>query len=240
MQRGHLNGSYTMPEFCEVAYSATLAGAQGHNFKGWGRVFAVEGSECTIKWQTEKKASSHSMTYVFLTAFHSIPSSDSASVALYLESEHSATDPKVSLRSAAQQNTQTQGDPAKLFLFISSEVPRATHEAVLQCLTAIIINSLQPCISAQNFVHFLRLSQSAQSVPSSRRHSSPCPQQVPMPSSGLHYPSSSSNLKGTATACSESASGIRQSCREWCHAGRHVFPRCNEQRESLVSIACFL
>ena len=131
----HLNGSYIMPEFCEVGYSA----------------------------------SSHSITDVFLTAFHSIPSLDSASEApLYLESEHEATDPKTSLRSAAQQNTQTQGDPAKLFLLISSEVPRATHVAVLQCLTAIVINSLQPCIPAQNFVHFLRLSQSAQSVPSSR------------------------------------------------------------------------
>ena len=79
MQRGHLNGSYIMPEFCEVRYSATLARAQGHNFKGWGKVLAVEGSECTIKWQTEKKAGSHSITNVFLAAFHSIPSSDSAS-----------------------------------------------------------------------------------------------------------------------------------------------------------------
>ena len=42
MRRGHLNGS------CEVGYSATLARAQGHNFKGylhWGKVLAVEGSE---------------------------------------------------------------------------------------------------------------------------------------------------------------------------------------------------
>ena len=167
MQRGHLNGSYIMSEFCEAGYSATLARAQGHNFKGGDKVLAVEGSECTIKWQTEKKA--HSITDVFLTALHSIPSSDSASEApLYLESEHEATHPKTSLRSAAQHNTQTQGDPAKLFLLVSSKVPRATHLAVLQCLTAIVINSLQPCIPAQNFVHFLRLSQSAQSVPSSR------------------------------------------------------------------------
>ena len=108
---------------------------------------------------------SHSIRVVFLTALHSIPSSDSASEApLYLESEHEATDPKMSLHSAAQHNTQTQGDPAKLFLLVSSEVPRTTHVAVLQCLTAIVINSLQPCIPAQNFVHFL----SAQSVPSSR------------------------------------------------------------------------
>ena len=126
-------------------------------------MLALEGSECTIKWQTEKKASSHSITDVFLTALHSILSSDSASEApLYLESEHEATDPKTSLRSAVQHNTQTQGDPAKLFLLVSS------HVAVLQCLTAIVINSLQPCIPAQNFVHFLRLSQCAPSVPSSR------------------------------------------------------------------------
>ena len=61
---------------------------------------------------------------------------------LYLESDHEATDPKTSLCSAAQQNTQTQSDPAWLFLLISSEVPRATHVAVLQCLIAIVINSL--------------------------------------------------------------------------------------------------
>ena len=158
-----------MPEFCEVGYSRTLARAQGHKFKGWGKVHAVESSECTIKWQKEKKASSHSITDVFLTAFHCILSSDCASEApLYLESEHEATNPKTSLCSAAQHNTQTQGDPAKLFLLISSEVPRATHVAVLQCLTAIVVNSLQPCIRAQNIVHFLRVSQSAQSVPSSR------------------------------------------------------------------------
>ena len=72
-----------MPEFCEVGYS-TLVRAQGHNFKGylhWGKVLAVEGSECTIKWQIAKKPSSHSITDVLLTAFHSIPSSDSASEA---------------------------------------------------------------------------------------------------------------------------------------------------------------
>ena len=261
-----------------------------------------------------------------LTAFHSIPSSDSASEApLHLESDHEATDPKTSLRSAAQQNTQTQSDPARLFLLISSEVPRATHVPVLQCLTAIVINSLQPCIPTQQLVHFLRLSQSAQSVPSSRflahtiircaktsgfaserwfsstlqsvhnfahnfmlkccsfqmssdggsteadqgAHREGCwfciclghvqksmalqplsttkascasvaQWQVPTPSSGLHYPSSSGNLKCTATVRSESAPGIRQSCWQWCHAGRHAVPRCNEQCESVVSIACCL
>ena len=78
MQRGHLNGSYIMSEFCEAGYSATLARAQGHHFKGWDKVLAVEGCECTINWQIEKKASFHSITAAFLTALHSIPSSDSA------------------------------------------------------------------------------------------------------------------------------------------------------------------
>ena len=77
-------------------------------------MLALDGSECTIKWKTQKKASSHSITDVFPTALHSIPSLDSASQALlYLESEHEATDPKTSLRSAAQHNTQT-----KLFLLV--------------------------------------------------------------------------------------------------------------------------
>ena len=69
----------------------------------WGKVLAVEGSECTIKWQTDKKPSSHSIADVFLTeaaawaAFHSIPSCDSASEApLYPDSDHEATGPKTS------------------------------------------------------------------------------------------------------------------------------------------------
>ena len=145
-----------MPEFCEVWYSATLARAQWHNFiyLRWGKVLAMEGSKGTIKWQIEKKPGSHSIPNVFLTAFHSTPSSDSASEApLYPESDHEATDPKMSLRPAAQQNTQTQSDPAKLFLLISSAVPCATHVPVLQCLTAIVINSLEPCIPTHRFVH---------------------------------------------------------------------------------------
>ena len=89
------------------------------------------------------------------------PPSTSSKAPLYLESDHEATDPKTSLRSAAQQNTQTQSDPATLFVLISSEVPRATHVAVLQCLRATFINALQPCIPTQLFVHFLRLSQVA-------------------------------------------------------------------------------
>ena len=106
------------------------------------------------------KPSSHSITDVCLTAFHSIPSSDSASEApLYRESDHKATDPKTSLRSAAQENTQTQSDPqtslgsaawdntqtqsdpARFFLLIASAIQRATYVPVLQCLTAIVINS---------------------------------------------------------------------------------------------------
>ena len=122
-----------------------------------------------MKWPTENQPSSHSITYVFLTAFHSIPSSDSASQApLYLESDHEATDPKTSLRSDGPQNTHTQSTPARLVVLISSEIPRATHVAVLHCLTAIVINSLQPCMPAQQFGHFLRLSQSAKLVPSPR------------------------------------------------------------------------
>ena len=168
MQRGLLTGSYILPEFCEVGYRTTLAKAQGHNFKDWGDMLALEGFECTIKGLTETKPSSHSITDVFLTAFHSIPSLDSASEApLYLESNHEATDPKTSLRSAAQQNTPTQSDLARLFLLISFEVPSPTHVAVLQGLTAIVINSLQPSIPAQNFVHFLRLSQCESQNPDS-------------------------------------------------------------------------
>ena len=39
-----------MPRFCEIGYLATLATAQRHNFKGWGKVLAMESFECTIKW----------------------------------------------------------------------------------------------------------------------------------------------------------------------------------------------
>ena len=52
-----------MPEFCEVG---TLVRTQGHNVKGWGKVLAVEGSHCTITWQTEKQPSSLSLTEVLL------------------------------------------------------------------------------------------------------------------------------------------------------------------------------
>jgi hypothetical protein len=79
----------------------------------WGKVLTVEGSGCTIKWQTHKKPSSHSIADVFLTeaaawvACDSIASSGSASEApLYPESDHEATDPQTSLRLAAQKATQ--------------------------------------------------------------------------------------------------------------------------------------
>ena len=57
-------------------------------------------------------------------------------------------------------------------LHISCAVLRATHLPVLQCLTAIVINSLHPCnsntiVRASN-AHFLRLSHSAHSIPTSK------------------------------------------------------------------------
>ena len=141
--------------------SSKLSYCSGRRITSSGTIVASPGTVWTV---------SDSIVLLFRKMyFVYIPSSDSASEApLYLESEHEATHPKTCLRSAAKHNTQTHCDPAKLFLLISSEVPRATHVAVLQCLTAIVINSLQPCILAQIFVHFLRVSQSAQSVPSCR------------------------------------------------------------------------
>ena len=116
MQRVHRRGSQVLSECCKVGYSATLARAHAHHFI------------CS-----EDRG---------LPAFHSIPSSDSASEArLYPGSDDEATDPKTCLGSAAQENTQTQSDPARLFLLISSAIHRATHVPVLQCLTAIVINS---------------------------------------------------------------------------------------------------
>ena len=59
--------------------------------------------------------------------FHSIPSSDSASEApLYPESDHEATDPKTSLHSAAQENTQPGTSQSRETLYIKRkrfEVP---------------------------------------------------------------------------------------------------------------------
>ena len=92
----------------------------------WSKVLAVEGFECAIKWQTDKKPSSHSIADVFLTkvvawaAFHSVPSSDSALEApLNPDSDHKATDPKTSLRSAAQMNTQPGTSPSCEALYIN-------------------------------------------------------------------------------------------------------------------------
>ena len=98
-----------MPEFCEVGYLATLARGQGLNFNSylhWGKVVAVEGPQCTIKWPTDKKPSSHSIRDVSFTAFDRILSLDSASEAfLYSESDHEATDPKTSLLPASGEIT---------------------------------------------------------------------------------------------------------------------------------------
>ena len=116
---------------CAVFTHHLRTGDKG--FLHWGKVLAVEGSECTIKWQTDKKPSSHSIADVFLTeaaawaAFHSIPSSDSASEApLYPDSDHEATGPKTSLRSAAQVNTQPGTSQSREALYINKkrfEVP---------------------------------------------------------------------------------------------------------------------
>ena len=101
------------PNWATLSNVLLLQCTHGAQLLHWGKVLAVEGSECMIKWQTDKKPSSHSIADVFLTeagawaAFHSIPSSDSASEApLYPDSDHEATDPKTSLHSAAQVNTQ--------------------------------------------------------------------------------------------------------------------------------------
>ena len=59
-----------------------------------------------IKWQADKKPGSHSVTYVFLTAFHSIPRS------LCIRSLTTKL-----LCSATEQTTQAQSDPARFFCF---------------------------------------------------------------------------------------------------------------------------
>ena len=133
----------------------------------------MEGCDCTIKWQTERKPSSHFITDVFLAAFQSIPSSDSTSEALfYPQSVHKGIDPKMSLPPIVQQNTQTQSDRAKLFMLISCAVQRVTYMPLLRCPTAIVINLLEPphpnpSIPASN-AHFLRLLQPARRLPSFR------------------------------------------------------------------------
>ena len=108
----------------------------------WVKVLAVEGSECRIKWQTDKKPSSHSITDVLLTeaaawtAFHSIPSPDSASEApLYPESDHEATDPKMSLCSAAQENTQPGTLQSRETLSINRKLFRCPWGSQVTCAT---------------------------------------------------------------------------------------------------------
>ena len=80
-------------------------------------------------------------------AFHSIPSSDSATKApLYPDSDHEATGPKTSLRSAAQVNTQPGTSQSREALYINKkrfEVPegytgnlRHDQQKCDECLSA--------------------------------------------------------------------------------------------------------
>ena len=48
---------------CAVFTHHLRSGDKGHLH--WGKVLVVEGSGCTIKWQTDKKPSSHSIADVF-------------------------------------------------------------------------------------------------------------------------------------------------------------------------------
>ena len=135
MQRGHLNGSYIMPELCEVGYSATLARAQGHIFKGtYSRVICI-GVRCS-QWRALSARSSGRqirnpvpilLQMCFLLLFITFQVRIVHQRPLYPESDHEATDPKASLR--------------------------ATHVPVLQCPTATVINSFEPCIPTHQFVH---------------------------------------------------------------------------------------
>ena len=43
---------------------------------------------------------------------------------------------------------------------------RTTHVSVLQCLTAIVINSLEPCIPTQRLIHQMLIFSSFRSLPS--------------------------------------------------------------------------
>ena len=76
---------------CAVFTHHLRIGDKGYLY--WGKVLAVEGSKCKIKWRTDKKPGSHSI------AFHSIPSSDSTSKApLYPYFDHEVTVLQTSLR----------------------------------------------------------------------------------------------------------------------------------------------
>ena len=99
----------------------------------WGKVLTVEGSECTSKWQTDKKPNFQSIADVLLieaaawAAFHSIPSCDGTSqVLLYPNSDHEATSPKKYVRSAAKVNTQPKVSQTGEALYVNEkpfEVP---------------------------------------------------------------------------------------------------------------------
>jgi hypothetical protein len=149
-------------------------------FLHWGKVLAVEGSECTIKWQTDKKPSSHSITHVFLTevaawaAFHSIPSSDGASEALCIQS--------LTTRLLTQKRPCTQLHrriPRRRVMqpgFFCSFLLQCNVPPTCLCIAAVsdshshqLLGHLHPntCVPAL-YAHFLQLLQSAQSVPSSR------------------------------------------------------------------------
>ena len=61
-----------MGDFSEVGYSASLATACRDDFKGylhWGKVLAIEVSECTIKWQIKKEPSSILLQMCILLLF---------------------------------------------------------------------------------------------------------------------------------------------------------------------------
>ena len=153
--------------------------ASFHDFNDslhWGKVLTVEGSECMIKWQTEKKPISHSIVDVFLTAFHSIPISDSASEAfLYLEFDHEATDPKTQgaqlLRRIPRRRVIQPGFFCSFTLQYNCNTtchPRACT-AVCDSHSDQVLRTLHPNkFVPALYAHFLRLLQSAHSVPSSR------------------------------------------------------------------------
>ena len=119
-----------------------------------------------INGQTKNKLTSHSCTNVFLIAFRSIPSKDSASGApLYPVSDQEATYPTASLGSAPQQYTQMQSDPATCFLLISDATQHTTHVLVLQCQTATVINFCEPCIATHPSPHQMLIFCGFRSVP---------------------------------------------------------------------------
>ena len=231
MKRSHLNTSYIMPEFCEVGYSATLARTQRHSLKGWGKVFAVEGSECMIKWQTKKKPGSHSIADLFLIDFHRFSNSDNASeAALYPEFAHEATDPR---RPCAQPLSRIPRRRAIQPSFFCSFCCITTCQkracaAVCDSHSDQLVTTLHPNTTVRTSnAHFMQLSQSVQLVPSFRFLARTLLRDIILASGNLVGSNVCCNstfgkciwhqamllaVKCTATARSESASGIRQSC----------------------------